>query len=192
MNKIENHEIKLYGLKIILNTPIKEDLYLINKWLSEKETWYLYSIFPDFLNFKCLSELPTYTLIISNKLTNEKFGFVAFRGLDFYNKNGIFDIVLGEKKYRNKGYGFEATLIFLKYIFFDLNMHRVCSYINAFNVNSINSAKKFGFKEEGVLRDKMYYRSKYRDVHVFSILKKEYVNSSLIKWYLERIRKNSK
>lgn len=188
----EKIEIKLYGLKTILTTPIKKDLYLINKWLSEKETWHLYSTLPDFLPYNCLMELPKHTLIISNKLTNDKFGFVTFRSVDYYNKNGLFDIVLGGKKYRNRGYGFEATVIFLKYLFYDMNMHRVCSFINAFNIDSINSAKKFGFKEEGVLRDKIYYQSKYYDIYVFSILKNEYAHSLLIRWYLKRMRKNLK
>ncbi|MCK4352476.1 UDP-4-amino-4,6-dideoxy-N-acetyl-beta-L-altrosamine N-acetyltransferase [candidate division WOR-3 bacterium] len=73
--------------------------------------------------------------------------------------------------YQGEGYGKELVRKIVDYAFKKLNMHRVYLELFADNERAINLYKKCGFKKEGLLRDKILKRGKFRDVVIMSIIK---------------------
>ena len=54
-----------------------------------------------------------------------------------------------------------------------LEIHRVEAKVYAYNVLSVNSLRRNGFQQEGVLREAKTYRGKRWDILVFAILEDE-------------------
>ncbi|WP_089744453.1 GNAT family N-acetyltransferase [Gracilibacillus ureilyticus] len=55
-----------------------------------------------------------------------------------------------------------------------MKLNRINAYVALENIQSIKLLKKLGFKNEGVFRDKHYFRGKYYDHYSFSLLKREW------------------
>jgi len=103
--------------------------------------------------------------------------FVGICGLhshrDIY-KSWELRILIFDKDAIGKGIGFEACSLMVDYAFNRLNAHRVWLGVNADNELAINCYKKVGFKEEGRLRDEIFYHGKYVDAVRMGILQNEW------------------
>ena len=74
-----------------------------------------------------------------------------------------FGILIGDKNYWGKGYGFAATKLLMQYALSDLKLHKVELGVFAFNARGIALYKKIGFKIEGVRKEHLFYQGKYHD-----------------------------
>jgi len=83
-------------------------------------------------------------------------------------------IYIGGSENRGQGFGTEAMLLLLDFIFEQMNLRRVKLYVFSFNERAIKSYEKAGFKVEGILRQELFRNGKYYDVMQMSILKHEY------------------
>lgn len=72
--------------------------------------------------------------------------------LDVVHGDGHVWILIGEREYWGKGYGTDAMRILLRYVFTELNLHRVSLRTFGFNQRAIRSYIKLGFKHEGKTR----------------------------------------
>jgi len=82
--------------------------------------------------------------------------------------------LLGEKKYRGKGYGTEATALITFYGFDRLNLNRIfCGYVSE-NVGAGRVPEKTGFEYEGLLKSDYYRNSRYYDIERSGVLRENY------------------
>jgi len=65
----------------------------------------------------------------------------------------------------------------LKEAFEQLNLHRAGGWTYAENKASIALAEKMGFKEEGRLRENVFFDNSFHDTVVLGLLKNEYDSS---------------
>ena len=72
-----------------------------------------------------------------------------------------------------RGFGVEAGKLIAYYGVDVLGLRRVEAKVYAYNVLSINSLKRNGFRQEGVLRQAGYDGARHWDVLVFGILSDE-------------------
>lgn len=82
--------------------------------------------------------------------------------------------VLNHDKYKGKGYMKEAMLPVLKYGFDSMSLHRIEALISPTNVPSLKLIKRFGFSQEGYLREHYMNDNKLDDSIIFSLLKHEF------------------
>ncbi|MGL2965965.1 GNAT family N-acetyltransferase [Flavobacterium sp. XGLA_31] len=82
---------------------------------------------------------------------------------------GLFD-----ETYKNKGLMHETLKAVLDYGFNQMNLHRVEAFIGKDNIPSLKSVAKFGFTQEGILREHYFTNNQMEDSVVFSLLKQEY------------------
>lgn len=88
-------------------------------------------------------------------------------------KAEVWRIYIADTKLRNCGYGREAMLAMMKYCFDDLQLQRL--YLDHYTGNpAAYLYKSLGFKYEGILRDNCRKNGILYDVHLMSMLKKEY------------------
>lgn len=76
--------------------------------------------------------------------------------------------------YRRKGYMQEAVKEMLRFGFSDMQLTRIEACIAPENALSRSLVAKFGFAEEGLLRDHYYVDGKPTDSIIHSLLKREY------------------
>ena len=113
-------------------------------------------------------------LAICLKENDEYIGNIYLTDIDYKNKNAGYSIMIGEKHYWGQGLAKEAILLILKYAFMDLGLIRVqARYLNN-NLRSINTAKKCGFKEEGLLRKAVFKNGDYQDIKIMSIIRDDF------------------
>lgn len=77
---------------------------------------------------------------------------------------------LKDDQFKNKGYMTEAMAVVLEYGFKEMNLHRVEAFVGSNNTPSLLIMKRFGFVQEGHLREHYLRRGVYEDSLVFSLL----------------------
>jgi RimJ/RimL family protein N-acetyltransferase len=103
-------------------------------------------------------------------------GEVVINDVDHDNHSANIRIGLFSEQDFNKGYGTEAMQLMVDYGFKILNLHRISLGVYAFNPRAIRVYEKIGFKQEGILRDALYWDGKYVDGITMSILAHEWQN----------------
>ncbi|WP_379159156.1 GNAT family N-acetyltransferase [Paenibacillus sp. sgz5001063] len=73
-----------------------------------------------------------------------------------------------------KGYTTEAAEAVLDFGFRELELHRIYATCRPENVGSAKVMQKLGMAYEGHLREHMWYKGKWQDSYLYSILKPEY------------------
>lgn len=115
-------------------------------------------------------------LIICLQENNEPIGDIAMMEIDHHNQNAIVRISIFTKENWGKGYGTEAMSMFLDYGFNILNLHRIELEVFAYNSRAKKSYEKLGFKQEGIIRDKLFYDGKFHDAILMGVLREEFVS----------------
>ena len=161
----------------------REDLNEINKWRNDVNLIanlganYRYigkevdnKWFDNYLNNR--SSNVRCAIIYENKIV----GVVYLTSIDYLNGNAEFHIMIGNNEYRGKGIGYFATKEMLKHAFLNLNLNRVELSVLSSNTNAINLYTKVGFKEEGILKEKVFKQGKYVDLKIMAMLRKDFNN----------------
>lgn len=136
----------------------------------------------SFLRPMSFTEVEEWSAIMVNGLTFMVFdgetaiGTCAFMNHDSRNNHAELAIVIGNKNYWSKGFGTEIMKQLMDWGFEGMNLNRLYLHVFAFNERAINLYKKMGFVLEGTKREMLYRHGKYQDVHVFGMLKQEYLN----------------
>ena len=118
----------------------------------------------------------TYDFAIEEISTGNIIGGCSINSVNIKNRNCTIGIMIGDKNYWGKGYGYDALSILIKFIFEECNMEKIKLGAFSFNERAINCYKKLGFKEEGVLKKEIYRCGKYYDEIVMAMFKDEYFN----------------
>jgi RimJ/RimL family protein N-acetyltransferase len=101
-------------------------------------------------------------------------GRIEFEQLDDRSRSAEVMILIGDAAARGKGYGTEAMVALLRYLFHQRNLHRVYLTVLAWNIAAQRSYAKVGFVVEGRLRDDLYFDGKFHDQFVMGILREEF------------------
>lgn len=115
-------------------------------------------------------------VILIIEVENTSIGFIQLSNIDWLSRNCYFGIAICEEAMKGKGFGREAIKLILDYAFGNINLHKVSLEVTAFNKNSIRIYESLGFNEEGVLREHYYWNNQYHDVHLYGLLKEEYIH----------------
>jgi diamine N-acetyltransferase len=101
-------------------------------------------------------------------------GSCSFHKIDWRNRHAELGIVIGDKRFWNRGFGTDAMRLLVKHGFKNLNFHRIYLHVHADNPRAIRCYEKVGFKHEGRLRADQFKNGIYIDTLVMSILDSEY------------------
>lgn len=113
-------------------------------------------------------------LTITEKVSGDSLGRVIISRIEpHYKSLDITKIYVGGNM-RGKGIGSEVMKGLLKYLFEELDMHRVTLDYFTGNTRARDLYRKLGFVDEGVARDACSKDGIYYDLNLMSILKDEY------------------
>ncbi|OGD45383.1 hypothetical protein A3K79_07430 [Candidatus Bathyarchaeota archaeon RBG_13_46_16b] len=81
---------------------------------------------------------------------------------------------------RGKGYGPEAVVILVDYLFLARDLVRIQAATDLRNVASQKVLERAGFTREGVVRKSMFLRGEWRDLLLYSILREEWKEPKIL------------
>ena len=102
-------------------------------------------------------------------------GSTNFHNIFKDDKYAVFDILIGDKRYWNKGYGTEASSILIDFGFKKLKLHRIGLSVYEYNPRAVALYKKLGFKLEGRKRESVLYKKKFYDELTMGLLRSEWL-----------------
>ena len=171
---------KLIGDRIYLSPRNTEDVEIFTQWLNDFET-------TDYIGRS--ASLPTLdqekeylekntnleaTFVIVTLKENKMIGTVSLEKINHINRRATLGIFIGDKDYRNNGYGTEAIRLILEYGFKYLNLNNIELKLMDFNERALACYKKCGFKEYGRRRKDNFIDGKYYDTICMDILAEEF------------------
>ncbi len=94
----------------------------------------------------------------------------------FYNAALGYDLA---RRYWRQGIMFEALTAVLNYAFTTMQMNRLEAFVMPQNKPSSQLLEKLGFQNEGLMREYGYWRGKFHDLNLYSILRDDWQKASL-------------
>ncbi len=95
-------------------------------------------------------------------------GIVGIHQIKYIQRNAELSILIGEEENRKKGIATRIIKMIERYVFRDLQMHRLYANIFSDNKPSIRLVEKCGWEREGLLKDAAFWDGQYKNVIIFS------------------------
>lgn len=156
-----------------------EHLILKKTSLDDKEIEQLVFNSPDLLNMSETRSYPPGTETEMNfRIENEGIliGQAKLTRIRWGNRKAEISILI-KKEYQGKGFGREAMLKILDFLFNELNFHRAEAEVIEYNTSSIKMIEKLGFKKEGILREAKFTNKRFWNIYRYGLLKNEFVQN---------------
>ena len=102
-------------------------------------------------------------------------GVMGVHRIDWVHRTCTTGAIIGEKDFWGQGFGTDAKMYLLKYIFDDLNLRKVVSNVIAYNKRSLNYSLHCGYKIEGVKKAQVFKNGKYVDLIELGLFKKDWL-----------------
>ncbi len=171
------------GEKVSLRKMTMEDAPIYHKWQNDMKIAPLVNPFIDMHSIDEVEETLRGMLHADNRknyiiehLKDEKpIGYTGLFNINHYHKNVECYIAICEEGYRGKGVGPEAMGLLMKYVFMEMNMHRLSLRVFAENKPAIGMYKRIGFQIEGHLRETRFHHGAWQDSYIMSILQEDYL-----------------
>lgn len=170
----------IIGERVILRPLGREDLPMMCKWRNDPEARrFLFSYLPismaeEEVWFEGYLRQGKNRVFIAQTRDGKPIGYLLVSNIDHKNQNAEIGIHIDEKEYQGQGLGKDALRTLLRFLFSEMNLHRVYLYVHDYNERAINFYKKMGFVMEGTLRDAIFTEGGFHDNLLFSILRKEF------------------
>lgn len=178
----EKHKVVfLEGKSVILRPLIKSDVPTLTRWINDpKVREFVTSIFPKTEEqeeewLKNLASNENNIVLAIETKEGTLIGSMGIHQINWKDRVCTTGALIGEKEYWGRGYGTDAKMALLDYIFNTLNLRKVCSSVYTYNKRSLHYSLHCGYKVEGTRRKHIYKSGKYWDVIELGLFKEEWL-----------------
>ena len=105
---------------------------------------------------------------------NKLIGVISLENFNWIERSAILGVFIGDRNFRNNGYGPEAINLLLEYGFEYLNLHSIRLELLSINERAHKCYLKCGFKDTGCNREQVFLNGKYYDKLHMDILENEF------------------
>jgi RimJ/RimL family protein N-acetyltransferase len=173
------------GKRIYLRTLVPADLELLAAWAEDAflermvgseflHTYkHVYDKDPSFYEAVLTDPTQVVLVVMANRGWTKPVGLVRLFNIHLLEGWAFLETMVTDQNALQLGFGVEAGKLISYYGIDVLGLRRIEAKVYAYNTLSINSLKKHGFHQEGVLRKAGYQNGQACDVVVFGILKEE-------------------
>lgn len=173
--------MNIYGKKVLLRAMEKSDCEMVRKMFNDPEIENLVVgwAFPisQYAQEKWLEihygDQNSFRFVIETK-EDGPVGIATLTDIDWKNRRATHGIKLATKERRTKGIGTDSVMAIMRYAFDELGLHRLDGSWFDTNAASKGLYKKCGWVEEGIKREYIYKKGKFRNLTVVGILASEY------------------
>lgn len=172
-NNSVNLKLPLKTERLIIREMLKKDIPIVKKWLEDEEgksfllsrssgrTDSIEELFEDEFNTFGIITLPD----------NDPIGIIAYLNVDEMQKKAELRKMIGVPEQRGKGYGNEASKIWIEYGLYSLGLDKI--YVTTLNTNikNIRINEMLGFRVEGLMQNEIKIDNEYHDLLKMNLLK---------------------
>lgn len=171
------------GKKTVLRPLEEEDIDRLQKWINDPDvSRYLFAHKP-----MSRQEEEQWYHSLKDRDSDIVFGIDTLDERHFIGTMGIHEIrwkdrvaktgaLIGEKDYWGKGYGTDAKMVLLNYVFNTLNLRKISTTVLAFNERSLRYMKKTGHREIGRRKEEYFVEGAYRDEIYMEVFKEDWLS----------------
>jgi RimJ/RimL family protein N-acetyltransferase len=182
---LEGPSFRIDTARFSLRPPAWDDLRVFEQWARDplleqmvgSELLYrcrhLGPYHPDFAAQVVHDPTALTLLVVARDAEAPPVGFVRLHNVHLAEGFAFLETAVVQARSLRAGWGITASRLLLAYAMDALGIRRVETKAYAYNVLSINSLKRNGFHEEGVLREARTYEGQRWDILVFGILERE-------------------
>lgn len=170
------------GKRVILRPLEKGDVPMLTQFINNPEvSQYLLKRDPVMIlqEERWIEELAQksdhWVLGIALRKSGELIGTMGLGNIDWIARHGTTGSLIGEERYRGRGYGTEAKMLLLEWAFNELNLRKVFSRALDFNGRSIRYSEKCGYREEARIREFLWKGGKLRDEIILSVSQENFL-----------------
>ncbi|MCD5324643.1 MULTISPECIES: GNAT family N-acetyltransferase [Pontibacillus] len=158
----------------------KDDMEILHRWQNDTTVHTNMSTSIDLYSMEDVEKFyermkDSRSYIIVEKESDKEIGSITLVRENNQQQNAEFLLLIGEKEYWGNGYGKEALLLFLNFVFMELNLHRISLKVFSFNEKAKGMYERMGFKVEGQLREAFFRNGKWHDLFIMGMLQDEYM-----------------
>ncbi|HPH96035.1 MAG TPA: GNAT family protein [Anaerolineaceae bacterium] len=114
-----------------------------------------------------------YQLALEPKAGGEIIGDAAFKRLKADPRQAEIGLTLSRER-QKQGYGLEATLRLLAYLFDDLGLHRVMATCDVENIPAARTLAQAGLRREAHFIEHLWYKGRWSSEFVYAMLNREW------------------
>jgi UDP-4-amino-4,6-dideoxy-N-acetyl-beta-L-altrosamine N-acetyltransferase len=103
-------------------------------------------------------------------------GAAFMSGVDLTNRRATWAFYLADSSTRGRGVGGAVEVLVLEEAFTGLGLHKLCCEVLSFNQAVVSMHQKFGFVQEGLLREHWWRDDDWQDVHVLAMFEDEWAS----------------
>lgn len=171
----------LAGEKVLLRPFEAEDMEHMIRWYNQPELRALIGqVYPetkhsaeDWFERLCTDRSRVWFAVVRQS-DGVVVGEAGLLRMDFPWKTTDLTMIIGDESARGQGLGTEAIVLLMDYAFGYLGFHRIAIGVVGFNDKALRFYEKVGFRREGIQRDGYFYRHKFHDFVMMSILEDEF------------------
>ena len=173
------------GRRVYLRTLTPADLAYLSEWVDDpflermvgseflqsyKHVW---DKSPSF--FEAVLTDPTQVVLIIEAVRGwpKPVGVVRLFNIHLLEGYAFLETIVADRRAMKRGFGVEAGKLISYYGVDVLGLRRIEAKVYEYNVLSMNSLRRNGFRQEGVLRQAGFDGERYWDLVIFGILKEE-------------------
>jgi RimJ/RimL family protein N-acetyltransferase len=173
------------GRRVYLRTLVPDDVAQMAAWVDDAflermvgseflhAFKHQYDTGPEFYD-ACLADSTQVVLaIMPNQPPAKMLGVVRLFNIHLLEGYAFLETIIADQRALRKGFGVEAGRLISYYGVDVLGLRRIEAKVYEYNVLSINSLRRNGFHQEGLLRKAGFHGGRYWDVLVFGILRDE-------------------
>jgi RimJ/RimL family protein N-acetyltransferase len=146
------------GLKSFAGSPFPSNIESEREWISRMYPY---------------GDRKAIFLAVTDIKSGEFCGYCIARSIHYLNRNAEVGIIL-HKNARGKGLFKDISYTFYNYLFSEINLHKVYSFVIQSNEIALETDKKIGFVVEGSVKEQIYQDGLYKDVFFVSLYKPDF------------------
>lgn len=125
---------------------------------------------------KVLGDPSTLMFAIRDTLTGDLLGCCGLCYINWVNRNADLSLYIGwnESYIDDVGYADEACQLLFKFGFDELGLQKIWTEIYEFDQRKYQLYMKFGFHQDGLLRNQYFHDGKWWNSYILSLLTNEY------------------
>ena len=145
----------------------------VNKYLESRFTTHSIDSLKDFVNSMNNSENNILFAII-DKSSDKHIENIKLGNIHPVHKYADIGLIIGDKNCWGKGIGTKSIQLVTDYAFNKLNLRKVIAGVYEYNIGSIRTFEKCGFKRAYVKKDTYFFEANYIDAIVFELYNKNF------------------
>lgn len=186
----------LRGGFVVLRPVVEDDLEMIRAWRNAPEVASFHAE-RDTISaekqkrwFAKVSEASTHFVwVICCAKDHRPIGVAHIKDIHPTHRRGEVGLYLGDVARRGGPFGGDAFFLILEFAFRSLGLHKVYGHYLHENAVARRLNASFGFVEEGLFREELFYDDAFHDYVRVGVLEQEFTQSAGARFYSRRIPK---